>query len=421
MTSVAFFTLPITGHVGAALPVIQELTARGVRVDAYTSAAFRDRLEAAGADVVEYPAQGFSAVEQPSANFLAVAALLGRLTRTTLLDHAVAALRARRPDVVLVDSMAPWGRLAAQVARLPVVTSTSSFVVHGGLGASPTAVLDIARRLPGGLSALGSIARTRVALRRSDGVDPGGPIRLLSNRGDTTLAYTSRALQPGAARLGTDVEFVGATLAAGPAGPAGPVDAPAQAQAAGVGDAAAWVRGLGEGPLVYVSLGTLYNDRPAFYRACIDALAGRGRTVVIAAGHRTDRSAIGPIPTGVHVVPFAPQLELLARAELFVTHGGMNSVHEALWHGVPMVVFPQAADQPVVGARIAQLGAGRVLRGARPGVATIRRAAEHVLDGGRAAHRAAQLGETLREGGGAVAAADVILASCAGRAHQPIG
>ncbi|MEN0015952.1 MAG: nucleotide disphospho-sugar-binding domain-containing protein, partial [Solirubrobacteraceae bacterium] len=348
---------------------------------------------------------GFEAVEAPSANFLVVAAMLARLTRDALLADAVATLRAWSPDVVLIDSMAPWGLVAARQLGLPVVTSTSSFVVHGGLGTTPDAIVDIARRLPGGVAALASMTRSRVVLRHAAGVDPGGPIRLLSNRADATVVYTSRALQPGADRLGPDVHYVGATIAdPHPDGLAADGAAPHRSAAD-----AALLDAVGDGPLIYVSLGTLYNDRPAFYRACIDALALPGRPLVLSIGARTDRAELGPLPPGVHVTRFAPQLELLRRAELFVTHGGMNSVHEALWHGVPMVVFPQAADQPVVGARIAALGAGRVLRGREPSAAAIRDAAARVLAGGVAAGRAAGLGATLRDGGGAQRAADLIL------------
>lgn len=395
---VTVFTLPIQGHVGALLPVVRALVDRGAEVEAFTSAAFAARLALAGARVHTYPAAGFDAVEAPSANFLVVAAMLGRLARTSLLALATDALRAQRPDVVLVDSMAPWGLLAARRLGIPAVTSTSSFVVHAGLGASPAAMLDIARKLPAGLGALASIARSRVQIRRAAGVDPGGPIGLLSNRGDATVVYTSRALQPGVGRLGADVQFVGATIAG--------VDAADPAEPS-PGDAAL-LAAVGDGPLTYVALGTLYNDRPAFYRACIDALATDGRPLVVAVGRRTDRSLLGRIPPGVHVVGHAPQRELLRRAALFVTHGGMNSVHEALWHGVPMVVFPQAADQPVVGARIAALGAGRVLRGREPGVRAIREAATRVLAGGEMARTAERLGATLREGGGAAHAAELV-------------
>jgi MGT family glycosyltransferase len=402
--SATMFTLPIQGHVAVALPLVRELTDRGVAVEVHTSAAFRERFQAVGATVVEYPPAQFAAIEAPSANFLAVAALLGRLTRTALLDDAVAALHVRRPDVVIVDQMAPWGLHAARRLELPVVTSTVSFVVHGGLGASPRAALDIARRLPTGVAALASMARTRAMLRRTVGVDVGGPIRLLSNRGDATLVYTSRAMQPGAARLGPDVEYVGAATV-GPAA-AGQYSANPGDQRAGD----ALLAALPGERLIYVALGTLYNDRPAFYRACIAAFAGLGRPLVIAAGRRTDLAAIGRLPPDVFVVPFAPQVALLERADLFITHGGMNSVNEALLQGVPMVVFPQAADQPVVAARVEQLGAGIVLRGRNPGAAAIRKAAARVLAGGAAARRAAEIGDGLRESGGAAAAADVVLA-----------
>jgi MGT family glycosyltransferase len=391
---VAFFTLPIQGHTGPALPIVTELVRRGAAVHAFSAGRFVAALAAVGAATTEYPSALAGEVEALSANFLVVAALLGRLAESSLLEWSIEALRADRPDVVLVDSMAPWGRLAAEHLGLPVVTSTSSFVVHPGLGASPRGLADLARRLPAGGRALGSIARTRRAVQRRYGVDPGGPIRLLSNRGDATIAYTSQALQPGGARLARSVAFVGPTL--DPASDGQHTDDP-------------FLATLGDGPLTYVSLGTMYNDRAPFLRACIDALAGEGRTVVIATGDRVSPAALGPLPPGVHAIPYAPQLALLARAELFITHAGLNSVHEALWHGVPMLAFPQAADQPVVAARIQKLGAGRVLRGREPSAAHLRDAARELLHDGVAQSRAEALGRGLRSGGGARRAAEVIV------------
>ncbi len=83
----------------------------------------------------------------------------------------------------------------------------------------------------------------------------------------------------------------------------------------------------------------------------------------------------------------------------------MNSASEALWFGVPTLLHPQTADQPVVAARLAELGAGRMLGRSSP--RRIAAEAERVLAGGYA-RRAGELGETLRACGGPPRAADVI-------------
>jgi UDP:flavonoid glycosyltransferase YjiC (YdhE family) len=91
---------------------------------------------------------------------------------------------------------------------------------------------------------------------------------------------------------------------------------------------------------------------------------------------------------------------------LFVTHGGMNSVHEGLYYDVPLVLAPQQTEQRVVSLRVEALGAGVMLR--RQGPKTIREAAERVLGDGRFREEARRVGESLREAGGHCRAADEI-------------
>ena len=120
----------------------------------------------------------------------------------------------------------------------------------------------------------------------------------------------------------------------------------------------AWDR-LDGRPLVYASMGTLVNGSVAVRRAILDA-AGRleDHQVVFAVGSNVDLDGLGPIPPNVVAVPSAPQLALLERAVLCITHAGLNTVLEALGAGVPMVAIPVGYDQPGVAARIAHHGVG---------------------------------------------------------------
>src|ERR1700712_5029407 len=126
---VAYFSLPINGHVNSALPVLRSLLARGTDVTAYSSDSVATRIAHTGVQMRPYPALLDPAIAAPSHNFIEVAALLARLTEQTMLEFAITELRALQPDVVVSDSMAPWGRLAAELLGLPSVTLTSSFVV----------------------------------------------------------------------------------------------------------------------------------------------------------------------------------------------------------------------------------------------------------------------------------------------------
>jgi zeaxanthin glucosyltransferase len=112
-------------------------------------------------------------------------------------------------------------------------------------------------------------------------------------------------------------------------------------------------------PLIYASLGTLVNGLEQVYRTILQAVAPLSDVqVVLSLGHNVDLEDLGPVPSNTIVVRSAPQLELLKRASLCITHAGLNTTLEALAQGVPMVAIPIGYEQPGVAARIAHHGAG---------------------------------------------------------------
>ncbi|WP_161522207.1 nucleotide disphospho-sugar-binding domain-containing protein [Bifidobacterium aemilianum] len=113
--------------------------------------------------------------------------------------------------------------------------------------------------------------------------------------------------------------------------------------------------------LIYASLGTLFSTFLLFYRSCIAAVANQPVRLVMSVGRHFDRAKLGTLPANVQVFDSVDQIAVLKEAALFITHGGMNSVNEALYYQVPMLVVPMADDQPTVAARVQELELGQVL------------------------------------------------------------
>jgi zeaxanthin glucosyltransferase len=112
-------------------------------------------------------------------------------------------------------------------------------------------------------------------------------------------------------------------------------------------------------PLIYVSLGTLVNGLNKVHRAILEAVSAFPETqVVLSVGKNLDPSELKPFPSNTIVVRSAPQTELLKRAELCITHAGLNTALESLAEGVPMVAIPIGYEQPGVACRIAHHGVG---------------------------------------------------------------
>lgn len=119
--------------------------------------------------------------------------------------------------------------------------------------------------------------------------------------------------------------------------------------------------GKAERPLVYISLGTVLKGAVSFFQNCIEAFRGESVDVIISVGKKFDIRKLKNVPENVSIYPYVSQLDVLKIADVFVTHGGMNSVSEALVYGVPMVVIPFVSDQPVNARCIENLGLGKAL------------------------------------------------------------
>jgi zeaxanthin glucosyltransferase len=119
-----------------------------------------------------------------------------------------------------------------------------------------------------------------------------------------------------------------------------------------------WERLTGE-PLIYASMGTMLDGLADVYSTIVAAAAKhKGVQLVLSVGDPLDSKQIGSVPSNIILVEHAPQLELLKRAAVCITHAGLNTVLESLAQGVPQVAIPVTVDQPGVAARIAEKKTG---------------------------------------------------------------
>jgi MGT family glycosyltransferase len=173
------------------------------------------------------------------------------------------------------------------------------------------------------------------------------------------------------------------------------------------GDDESWEPPGGE-PLIYVSLGTGFNNRPDIFQACVQAFGDDDRPVAIAIGDHVTRDQLGPIPANIDVRRWFPQLSVLSHAGAFVSHAGMNSVMESLYAGVPLVTLPQMAEQEINARRVEQFGLGVRLDPAAVTPELLRTTVTNLLDDDPTHARLAYLSASARGAVGAAAAADAI-------------
>ena len=166
-------------------------------------------------------------------------------------------------------------------------------------------------------------------------------------------------------------------------------------------------------PLIFASLGTIPDPaNPPVFRKILDACDGLDAQLVLALGnwkgeHAGVREGLGAIPKNALVVDFAPQMALLDRAALLITHGGSNTVLESLTRGVPMVALPRSADQTGMAARVAYTGSGLRASFKHCTVDVLRGLVKRVLSEETFRCRACTLQKAMQAAGGAKRAAEI--------------
>jgi zeaxanthin glucosyltransferase len=168
-----------------------------------------------------------------------------------------------------------------------------------------------------------------------------------------------------------------------------------------------WDRLTGK-PLIYASMGTLQNGFAQVFRTIAQATGDLGCQVVMSTGENLTAEELGPLGSHCIAVEYAPQLELLPRATLCITHAGLNTALESLAAGVPMVAVPITNDQPGVAARIAHTRTGLVVPFRKLNAARLRHAVRQVLDDNGYYENAQRLKTAIQAANGLARAADII-------------
>ena len=340
MKRIAVFCIPAHGHTNPMLSVARALVRRGDAVRFYSFEPFREKIQATGAEYIACDRFMGKLTEREEAGLKKVSATEMSIQdiRLTLAmnDFLHEEFLSFKPDVVYSDSVCFWGKLNAWKHDVPLVVSTSTFAFNQ---MSSQYMKNSPREIAGMILGLPRVSRELNRLK-AYGYKFKGLFSLIQTDNDTdAVVYTSKDFQPYSESFSEHVFFAGPSIL---------TDRLPEKRA--------------DRPLVYIALGTVINDRPDFYRKCIDALKDEALEVCISCGDSVDIASLGPLPENVKVFPTVNQPEVLSRAGAFITHCGMNSASESLYMATPMVLYPQTNEQAAVARRVAETGAGVILK-----------------------------------------------------------
>lgn len=385
---IAFFNFPAVGHVSPTIGVVEELVKRGHRVSCTVTEHFAPIVKAAGAEPVTYDSVFGDFYRAPLTPAENEGEGLRCLNEATALVEQVSPFYAEnRPDVIVHDFMAWGARLFGSKHDIPLVRLFPVFGANEHFSIRekfPVAEMQDPKMMEAAMQLAGLLPQFGLP------ADPLGFLTSIEKRG---IIFLPREFQYAGETFDERFVFAGPCIAERP-------------------HQGTW-EPTSDRPVLLISLGTAARGWPEFFTMAMEAFGDTEWDVVITVGDNTDPADLGPVPANVDLRRFAPQLDVLRHAKLFITHGGMNSTMESLDNGVPMVVVPQTNEQRANALRLEELGLGRHLAKADVTVESLREAAAQVTGDPSAADRVRAMQEVIRSVDGPAVAADAIEARLA--------
>ena len=389
MSKIVFFCIPAHGHTNPTLGVVKELVSRGHQVWYYSYNIMREKIESVGATFISCDnydtEQNLSAKDSTRVGKdLAFSTKILVDTTLALDDKVCRDMAELKPDCVVADSMALWGKAVALKLGIPFVSSTTTYafnqhsakIMKQGLG-------DL-------LKMLFTMPKTSKQVKRlkEKGYPVNSILDIIGNDDNThTIVYTSPEFQPCSETFSEKYAFVGPSIR------------PATEEIEKKMD-----------KLIYISMGTVNNDMMSFYKSCISALTNTDYQVIMSVGNLVSFEELGELPENISIYSYIDQIAVLKKADVFVSHCGMNSVSESLYFEVPLVMLPQTSEQKGVAERVNQLGAG--IKIDKSDKVSILSAINKILSDSMYKQNAKKISNGFKNSSGARGATDKIIQVC---------
>ncbi|MFD4707382.1 macrolide family glycosyltransferase [Gottfriedia sp. NPDC058432] len=362
MARVLFINVGSEGHINPTIGVVEELISRGEEVVYFSIESFRDRIEKTGATVRTIDEQKFIKAFLSGGRTHLLERINGLLhTAEIVIPSVLEQIKGEHFDYIIHDSMFGCGRLIAQILKLPAISSCTTFAQTEKTydKMMEKQLKDIPEEIIKPIN--DEFNRLSLNIKKKYGVEINSSYEVFCNPAPLTIVYTTRAFQPGGESFNNTYKFVGPSIRSR-----------LQQETFDLST-------IKSKSPIYISLGTVFNRSIDFYKLCFEAFGHSEHSVVLSIGKQTNLDDLGIIPPNFIVKQYVPQTEVLKYTKLFITHGGMNSTSECLYYGVPLIVNPQSADQPIIAEQIDKIGAGLQLQTQNLTPIQLREAAEDVL------------------------------------------
>ena len=395
MSKIAFFCIPAHGHTNPTLEVVKELIHQGHEVKYYSYECMKEKIISTGADYISCDRYDFkqklTAADGKRIGEDMSFAIEVLVNSTLAMDDALLEqIKQWKPDCIVADSMALWGKLIAKKLNIPFVSSTTTFAFNK----------DSAKVMKSSLRDFFKVilqmikAKRHIKRLQENGYDIKSVFDIIQNDNNTnTIVYTSSMFQPYSETFSDKYVFVGPSIR-----PKCDIFEKTREK------------------LVYISMGTVNNNMTNLYKNCIEAFINSDYQVVLSVGNQVDINELeeyvikSDSRAQFHLLSYVDQIAVLEKADVFLTHCGMNSVSESLYFKVPLVMYPQTNEQKGVAFRVNELGAGIYLNS--ESISDIQMAAKELLQQSKYKEQANVISNSFSKCGGSKAAVEKILDVC---------
>ncbi|MBU3183179.1 macrolide family glycosyltransferase [Clostridium psychrophilum] len=392
MKKALFINMCGQGHFNPTIGLVKELINRGEKVTYIAGEEFRNKVENTGAKFKGYK-KSFDVQNLFNGNLnlenneplLKVIGTFKDIVDTLFNSN-------EKFDYIIYDSAFMLGNEVGRLLKIPAICSITTFAANKRTNCLLAQIKKFGPNIQKLLNSLEYINFVKY-LKEEYGIKCPSIITAVSAKGMINIVYTSKYFQLCGESFDESYKFIGPSIITRKEDLNFSLDHNEKKK------------------IIYISLGTIFNNSFEFYENCFKAFDNMNVKIIMSVGKNTDINKFKSMPSNFIVRNYVSQLEVLKIADVFITHGGMNSTNEALYYDVPLILIPQFIDQPSVANRVAELGAGIVIEKDNVTPKVLAQSVVDILSNNNFKTSSKQIGKSLREAGGYKKGVDEILNS----------
>ncbi len=393
MSKVFFFNIPFHGHVNPSLGLVSELIKSGEEVIYYCKESFREKIESTGAVFRAYSSKFYLDENYVTYNITDLFKVHIELS-AIILDELIEDAERDKPAYIIHDTMCPWGKHLAKITNIPAINTFTTIALEpDGFILTAGFVLALAFNIVKNIPNMIKVRRIKKIIESNYNIKVNSLMDIVLNKEEINLVYTSKEFQPKSEKLMKNYKFVG------PSSMYREENIPKLK-----------LNRNTERPLLFISMGTIFNNNIDFFNTCTKAFGNMEIDVLMSVGKSIDISAL-TIPDNFTVKYYfeVPQLEILKECNIFMTHGGMNSTQEGLFFGVPLIIIPQQQEQAHVAMQVVRNGSGICLKKSKVTSDLLKDSVQKILSNYSYRENALRMRDSFINAGGPVQAVKDIL------------